>query len=77
METSEASIREMLTEIGDCPAEADAGADIYTDLGLASVHAMLLLTAIEERFEIHLPDDDFLEARPVAGLSRLGRFCAQ
>lgn len=71
MESSEASIRAMLTEIGNCPEDADAGADIYTDLGLASVHAMLLLTAIEDRFGIHLPDDDFIEARSIAGLSQL------
>jgi len=71
METSEASIRQMLTDIGDCPSNSDADADIYTDLGLASVHAMLLLTAIEDRFGIQVPDDDFIEARSISQLSRL------
>ena len=71
METTESSIRQILVEVSNCPPDADPNADLYLELGVASIHAMMLLTVIEERFEIQVPDDQFIEARSISQLIQL------
>jgi acyl carrier protein len=69
MQETEAAIREILVAINNRLNDADANADLYADFGLASVHAITLLTDLEERFGIHVRDEDFIEARSISQLT--------
>jgi acyl carrier protein len=52
----------LLIELASLPEGFDEKADLYSDLGMASVKAMELLTKLEERYEVHVPDEKFIEA---------------
>jgi acyl carrier protein len=67
----EAGIRKIVSEISGIPGNADAQADLYLDLGMASVHALQLLTELEDRFGVQIPDDDFVEATSIEKLTAL------
>jgi acyl carrier protein len=69
MQETEPVIREILVAINNRLNDADANADLYADFGLASVHAITLLTDLEERFRIHIRDEDFIEARSISQLT--------
>ena len=67
----EGDVRRIVSGISGIPEDSDAQADLYLDLGVASVHALQLLTELEEHFEIQIPDDDFVEATSIARLTHL------
>ena len=71
METTEIerSIRTIIVAVSGLSEHADADADLYLDLGMASVHALALLTELEERFGVPIPDDQFVEATSIAKLT--------
>lgn len=69
MKETETVIREILVVINDRLNAVDANADLYADFGLASVHAITLLMDLEERFGIHVQDEDFIEARSISQLT--------
>ena len=69
MGNTETVIREILIDINSRSNGADKNADLYADVGLASVHAVTLLAELEDRFRIHIPDDDFIEARSISQLT--------
>lgn len=71
METREIerSIRKIVGAVSGLSEHADADADLYLDLGMASVHALALLTELEERFGVPIPDDQFVEATSIAKLT--------
>jgi acyl carrier protein len=65
----ELSIRNTVAVIGGLPEDADADADLYLDLGMASVHALALLQELEERFGVSIPDEQFVESTSIAKLT--------
>ncbi|MBV8069162.1 MAG: acyl carrier protein [Acidobacteriaceae bacterium] len=67
----EAGIRKIVCGISGIPEDANAQADLYLDLGMASVHALQLLTELEDHFGIQIPDDDFVEATSIGKLIAL------
>lgn len=67
----EAGIRKIVSELSGIPENADPHADLYLDLGMASVHALQLLTELEDRFGIQIPDDEFVEATSIEKLTAL------
>jgi acyl carrier protein len=71
METTEIerSIRKIVVAVSGLSEHADADADLYLDLGMASVHALALLTELEERFGVPIPDEQFVEATSIAKLT--------
>jgi acyl carrier protein len=71
MNETETTIRKILIAISERANDADENADLYSELGLASVHAMSLLADLEERFGVHIPDDNFLEARSISQLTSM------
>jgi acyl carrier protein len=71
MQKTETLIRETLVAIDNRLNDVDASTDLYVNFGLASVHAITLLTDLEERFSIHIPDEDFIEARSISQLTTL------
>ena len=62
-------IREILVAIDHRLNGADANSDLYANFGLASVHAITLLMDLEDRFRIHVRDEDFIEARSISQLT--------
>lgn len=64
-------VRQVVCGITGLAPDFDTQANLYADLGVPSVQAMQLLTELEERFGIALPDEDFIEAVSLQDLSSL------
>jgi acyl carrier protein len=64
-------LREMLANLGEFGVDFDANADLYADLGMASVKAMQLLIELEDGFGITISDEDFVEATTLERLTEL------
>ena len=75
-EIKELLIRELNLE-GKTPAEIDDGAPLFgSGLGLDSLDALQLAMAIEERFQVTLPEGD--EVRPIfASIAAIAEFVAK
>jgi acyl carrier protein len=71
MDSVESKVRAIVAEISNLPADMPAEANLYLDLGVASVHALQLLTELEDRFGVAIPDDRFVEATSIADLTAL------
>jgi acyl carrier protein len=55
-------IRAIVTDVARLPHDFAETAHFYKELGVPSMAALELLTRLEERFGIAIPDDDFVEA---------------
>jgi acyl carrier protein len=64
-------LRGIVCRITGLPSDFDASAHLYLDLGVASLHALQLLTEIEEHYGIHLPDEQFVEATSLSKMAAL------
>ncbi len=75
-EIKELIIRELNLE-GKTPAELDDGAPLFGEgLGLDSLDALQLAMAIEEKYQVKLPEGD--EVRPIfASVASLADFVAR
>jgi acyl carrier protein len=71
MDHTETQIRQLLSEIAAIPQDASATANLYLELGVASVHALQLLSGLETRFGVAVPDDEFVEASSIEQLTAL------
>ena len=69
METLKSELREVLTEIASLPKDFDEKADLYSDLGMASMKAIELLAVLEERYGVSVPDEEFIEATTLERLA--------
>ena len=67
----EDEIRTIVAEISGLPSDFACDADLYLDMGVASIHAMELLLQLEEQYLINIPDDRFVEARTVVDLANV------
>ena len=61
-------LRCVVAEITGLPADVSGSADLYSELGVASIKAMQLLMELEEHFGVSIPDDQFIEATSVERL---------
>jgi acyl carrier protein len=61
-------LRELICEHGALAPDFDPTANLYLDLGLPSMKAMLLLAEIEDKFGVAVPDDDYVLAALVGRL---------
>lgn len=61
---------EVIVTVGSLPAAIKPDDDIY-DAGFSSIRALQLLTELEDRFNVTLPDDKFSVARTPRALSFL------
>jgi acyl carrier protein len=73
LETLKGELRQLLTEVASLPEGFDEKADLYSDLGMASIKAMALLAALEERYEVSVPDEEFIEATSLDRLAVMMR----
>lgn len=67
----EQQLREMISQTSGLPQDFDRTGNLYLDLGVASIHALQLLTDIEDRFAVRVPDEEFIEANSLAKISEL------
>ncbi|AUX25379.1 hypothetical protein SOCEGT47_059240 [Sorangium cellulosum] len=70
MATEMDQVIEVIVTIGNLPATIGPDDDIY-DAGFSSIRALQLLTELEDRFNVALPDDRFSLARTPRALSGL------
>ncbi|WP_437568195.1 acyl carrier protein [Sorangium sp. So ce542] len=61
---------EVIVTVGSLPAAIQPDDDIY-DAGFSSIRALQLLTELEDKFNVTLPDDRFSLARTPRALSAL------
>jgi acyl carrier protein len=71
MENIENAVRQVVARVTGLVHDLPADADLYLDLSVASVHAVQILTGLEEGFGITIPDDDFVEATSVTKLTNM------
>jgi acyl carrier protein len=71
MNQTETTIRQIVAKVAGISSDIPADLNLYLDLGVASVYALQLLMELEERFGVAIPDEDFVEATSIAGLTRL------
>jgi acyl carrier protein len=64
-------LRELVANIGGLKPDFDSAADLYLDLAMPSIRAMQLLVELEERFNIQIPDEQFVEARSLEAIQKL------
>jgi acyl carrier protein len=73
MDNIENKVRETISRISGLPFDMPGDANLYLDLGVASVHALQLLADLESEFDVSIPDEDFVEATSVLQLASLMR----
>ncbi len=73
MDNIEAKVRETVSRIASLPPDISGDANLYFDLGVASVHALQLLSDLEGEFGVSIPDEEFVEATSISQLSALMR----
>jgi acyl carrier protein len=73
LEILESDLRQLLTDLGPLPEGFDERADLYGDLGMASIKAMELLIALEERYGVSVPDEEFVQATSLERLAGMMR----
>jgi acyl carrier protein len=71
METVEHRIRRIIADLANLPFDMPGDANLYLDLGLASVYALQLLSALEQQFDVSVPDEEFVDATTVNDLTTL------
>jgi acyl carrier protein len=71
LETLKSELRQLVTEVASLPEAFDENADFYSDLGVASIKAMELLMALEERYRVRVPDEEFIEATSLERLAEM------
>jgi acyl carrier protein len=69
LEALKSELRQLLTELAHLPEGFYEKADLYSDLGMASIQAMELLLELEERYGIRVPDEEFIEATSLERLA--------
>lgn len=71
METLTSDLRQLLMELATLPEGFDERADLYNELGVASIKAMELLMELEDRFQVSVPDEEFIQATSLQKLAEL------
>jgi acyl carrier protein len=78
MSDAKSILRDLICEHSTLAPDFDATANLYLDLGLPSMKAMLLLAEIEDKFGVAVPDDDYVGAASLDDLAALvGRLVSE
>ena len=72
-DTLHSELRQVVVEVGQIAPDFDAQANFYTELGMPSVKALQLLMELEDRYQIQIKDEDFVEATSLNNLYSLIR----
>jgi len=71
MNEIEKKVRDLISRTTGLPQDVPGDANLYLDLGVASVHALQILADLESEFDVSIPDEEFVEASSVAQLVAL------
>jgi acyl carrier protein len=71
MHTIEDRVRHIIAEISGLSTSIPGDANLYLDLGMASVYAVQLLMDLEEKFQVSVPDEAFVEATSIQKLTAM------
>ena len=71
MQSLEPELRHLVVNLCQLAVDFDAKADLYLDLGVASVKAMELLMELEERYSVSVPDEEFVLATSLERLASM------
>jgi acyl carrier protein len=69
-ETIEAELVQIFSQFADKGARIDEGSDLVGDLGIDSLGVMELIQNIEDKFEVHIPDEALQEVSTVGDVSK-------
>lgn len=72
-QTIKQCVSEIVRDVGQLPGDIPDDGDLYAELGVASVNAITILLALEERFATTIDDNKFVRARSVRQLVELVR----
>ena len=67
----EEKVRDIIAKVTGLPRNVAGDANLYLDLGVASVDGLNLLTALETQFGVSVPDDEFVTATSITALTSL------
>ncbi len=73
MDNIETKVRQIISQVTGLDPSVSGDANLYLDLGVASVHALQILAELEDRFEISIPDEDFVDAGTIGQLASVVR----
>lgn len=73
MSQLETELRQIVSTVGEIPTGFPGNADFYRDLHLASFKSVDLLMALEERYKVTIPDDQYIEATTLQSLTAMMR----
>ena len=73
LENLREELRQLLIDLASLPKDFDENADLYSDLGVPSIKAMELLMALEERYGVSVPDEEFIEATSLVRMAGMMR----
>ena len=68
---TQTKIREIIASVTGLTQDVSADANLYLDLGVASVHALHLLNELEQSFGVGIPDEEYVKATSVGKLTAL------
>ncbi len=71
MSDLKAELRALVADVGGLPPDFDSSAHLYNDLGVASLKALQLLFALEERYQVQIQDAEFVDATSLDNLYAL------
>lgn len=67
----ETRIRRIIADKAGLPLDAPGDANLYLDLGVASVYALRLLSELEQQFGVSVPDEEFVDATTINELTSM------
>ena len=70
-QTIKQCVSEIVRDVGRLAGDMPDDSDLYAELGVASVNAIAILLALEERFATTIDDNKFVRARSVKQLVEL------
>lgn len=76
MDSIDTRVRQIISQVTGLDPDVSGDANLYLDLGVASVHALQILAELEDQFSISIPDEDFVEATSIHQLASVIRSLA-
>jgi acyl carrier protein len=65
MDPTDNKVRDIVASVTGLSSDVSGEANLYLDLGVASIHALQLLAELEKQFGVSIPDDEFVEATSI------------
>ena len=73
MDSIDIKVRQIISQVTGLDEETSGTANLYLDLGVASVHALQILADLEDHFGVSIPDEEFVDATSIDQLTSVIR----